>query len=518
MIIDGRTVTFTQGQTILQAATTAGIAIPSLCTLEGIEPPTACFVCVVRIHGAKGVVPSCATAAREGIIVDSDSDEVRRYRRTALELLLSEHAGDCEAPCTRICPAGLDIPAMAGYIAMQDADRAAATVWDRLPLPGVLGHICPAPCEKGCRRAQADGAVSIRSLHKWVADTAFESSTVSLPTMAPASGKKVAIIGAGPAGLACAYYLRRHGHACVIIDERELPGGMLRYGIDRTTLPLSVLDREIGVIRDMGVEFRMQCRVGKQLPLDELTKTTDAVILAPGVPDAQATGLFHVTLSSKGIAIELGTWLTDRPGVFACGGATGAGRMAARAIGQGRSTAESVHHYLSSGTASCQPRQFDCHLGRLKPGEMEQFTAIDLSVCNGTQGPFAGTTVAAATRCLQCDCGKKTDCGLRSYAHAYGVNQDQYRSGTRKGVERKRFAGGLVHEPGKCISCGRCIGITDADRMQPGLSFHNRGFDVTVGTPFGADIDVAMGSSLDRCIAACPTGALWNRKRTGPTP
>jgi ferredoxin len=521
IIIDGRTVSFKQGRTILQAASAAGIPIPFLCSFEGIEPPTSCFVCIVKIQGKKGMIPSCATPAREGMILESDSEEVRWYRRKALELLLSEHAGDCEAPCRRICPADLDIPAMARYIASQDLERAALTVWDRLPLPGILGCVCPAPCEKGCRRKQADGAVSIRELHKSVADTAFASEPAMPHPALPSSGKTVAVVGAGPAGLASAYYLSRNGHACTIFDEKEQPGGMLRYGTDRAALPLCILEREIGVISGMGVEFKMRCRIGEHLSLDDLLKAADAVVLAPGTQDAQSPSLFNVKTSPKGIDVESGTFTASRSGIFACGGAVIPGRMAARAVGQGRLTAASVHRYLgNAGKTGALSRLFDSRLGRLHTGEMEQFVSTDLSslpVGNGERGSFRESTVTAAARCLQCDCGKKDHCELRSYAQEYGINREQYRSGARKRVGRKRYAGGLMHEPGKCISCGRCIGITAADGALPGLSFQNRGFDVTVGAPFDADMDTAMGRSLDRCRAACPTGALWNWKRPGAT-
>jgi predicted molibdopterin-dependent oxidoreductase YjgC len=128
-------------------------------------------------------------------------------------------------------------------------------------------------------------------------------------------------------------------------------------------------------------------------------------------------------------------------------------------------------------------------------------------------GSFDLPLVESASRCLQCDCGKKDDCALRSYSQEYEADRDHYRTGKRKQVKRKRYPSGLVHEPGKCIDCGRCIGITAVSRAQPGLAFNNRGFDVTVNAPFKADIDAAMGSSLERCITACPVGALWKEGR-----
>ncbi len=521
LTIDNAAVPFEPGETILLAATRAGIAIPTLCSFEGIEPPTSCYVCVVKIQGRNGMAPACATLAEAGMVLESGSEEVRRCRRRALELLLSEHAGDCEAPCRRICPADLDIPVMARHIVEGSLDAAVRTVWSRLALPGVLGHVCPAPCQKGCVRAPVDGAVAIRELHKGVAEAAFKSGAPAAPRAAPASGKKITVIGAGPAGLSSAYYLALLGHACTVVDEREEPGGMLRYGIDRAVLPSAVLDQEIALIRDLGVAFRMGCRVGDQRALDELLQCSDAVVFATGAPAPDRPWLFDVHATAKGIAVEAHTFASSRGGVFACGGAVAVCRMAVRAVGQGRLTAESVHRFLthSAAGAAWSPR-FDSHLGKFEAEELRQLAATDLAssgIAESKASLFESSLVTAAARCLQCDCGKKLGCALRAYAQEYEVNRDQYRTGARKPVARTRYASGLVHEPGKCIDCGRCIGITAADHIRPGLTFNNRGFDVTVNAPFGADMDAAMGGALGRCIAACPVGALWKINGTKET-
>ena len=137
LTIDNNVLPFEPGETILQVATRAGIAIPTLCSFEGIEPPTSCYVCVVKIKGRNALAPSCATLAEDGMILESSSEEVRGYRRRALELLMSEHAGDCEGPCRRICPADLDIPVIAKHIVEGNLDAAVRTVRERLALPGV---------------------------------------------------------------------------------------------------------------------------------------------------------------------------------------------------------------------------------------------------------------------------------------------------------------------------------------------------------------------------------------------
>ena len=519
LTIDSVAVPFEPGETILQAAARAGIEIPSLCSYPGIEPPTSCYVCVVKIQGRRNAAPACATPAEEGLVVESGTEEVRRTRRRALELLMSEHAGDCEGPCRRICPADLDVPVLARHIAAGELDAAARTVRERLALPGVLGYVCPAPCEKGCVRAQADGAVSIRELHRRVA--AAEPPAGAGGGVAPATGKTVAVIGAGPAGLSAAYYLARRGHACTVIDEREEPGGMLRAGVDRAVLPLEVLDREIAAIRSLGVAFRTGCRIGDARAFDALAGGFDAVVLATGMPAPDQPWPFDVRVTPRGIAVEPHTFATSRGGVFACGGAIAVCRLASRAVGQGRLAAESAHRFLarSSPGAAWSPR-CDSHLGKPAAEELRQLVGTDLAAAMGAgarPGPFDAALVAAAARCLQCDCGKKLGCALRAYAQAYGINRDQYKTGARKPVERTRYASGLVHEPGKCIACGRCVGITAAGKIEPGLAFVNRGFDVAVKAPFGAELDAAMGSALERCIAACPVGALWDGRQPGLT-
>ena len=146
--------------------------------------------------------------------VESETAEVHQVRRTALELLLSDHVGDCLAPVP------LRLPGPHGHPADAPADHRRATCArrsrrsrTRIALPAVLGRICPKPCEKGCRRGAADGAVAVCQLKRFVADADLASGAPYLPECKPATGKRVAIVGAGPTGLSAAYYLRREGHA-----------------------------------------------------------------------------------------------------------------------------------------------------------------------------------------------------------------------------------------------------------------------------------------------------------------
>ena len=152
LTIDGRTVAVEGGATVLEAARSAGIRIPTLCHVEGMESVASCFLCCVQVEGRAGMSPACALPAADGMVVTTDSEDVRASRRMALELLLSDHAGDCIAPCSAACPAGLDVSRFVYEIAAGDVGRSMEVIHDRLALPGALGRVCPRLCEQSCRR------------------------------------------------------------------------------------------------------------------------------------------------------------------------------------------------------------------------------------------------------------------------------------------------------------------------------------------------------------------------------
>jgi formate dehydrogenase major subunit len=241
----------------------------------------------VQIEGRRTLSPSCAMPAAEGMVVATDSADVRTVRKMALELLLSDHAGECVAPCAAKCPAGLDIPGFVNGIATGDARHAMQVIGDRLVLPGSLGRICPRLCEQGCRRCDLDQGLAIGALHRYAADRDRASGAPYLPPRAPATGKRVAMVGAGPAGLAAAWYLQRKGHACTLFDAHPLPGGMLRYGIPAYRLPKDALDAEIAGLRTLGAQFRMSSQWGEGFTLAGLREVYDAVFLAIGAQHAQ---------------------------------------------------------------------------------------------------------------------------------------------------------------------------------------------------------------------------------------
>ncbi|MBM4318638.1 MAG: molybdopterin oxidoreductase [Deltaproteobacteria bacterium] len=273
LTIDGRPVSVAAGATLLQAARALGIDdIPTLCHDERLHPYGSCFLCVVEVPGTKKLFPACATEVREGMEVLTRSERVIAARKRALELLLSDHYADCLGPCQVACPAGVDIQ---GYVALVAAGRwleAARLIRERNPLPAVCGRVCVRKCEVACRRAVVDGAVGINMVKRFAADRVDEAGERSaiLPDVALPTGKRVAVVGAGPAGLACADLLARQGHAVTIFEAAPAAGGMLRYGIPEYRLPRDVLERDIQGILDLGVELLLARRLGRDFTLEQL--------------------------------------------------------------------------------------------------------------------------------------------------------------------------------------------------------------------------------------------------------
>ena len=191
-------------------------------------------------------------------------------------------------PCVALCPAGVDIP---GYMALVGEDRCADAV--RLirkdnPFPTACAYICEHPCEARCRRNMIDDAINIRGLKRYAVDHAGD---VPQPECAPATGKTVAIVGGGPSGLSCAYYLALMGHKVTVFEEAKQLGGMLRYGIPSYRFPRHLLDAEIASILSLGIEVHTGVTVGKDLWLEELQKQYDCLYIAIGAHQDKKTGI-----------------------------------------------------------------------------------------------------------------------------------------------------------------------------------------------------------------------------------
>lgn len=268
--INGKAYETEAGKTILQACRDHNVPIPTLCHDERLKPFGSCLLCRIEVKGARGTMLACGTEVTEGMEITTESDAISAARKMNIELLLSQHHGDCIAPCSLTCPANIDVQGYIAHIANGQYREALELIKDRNPLPVVCGRVCTRPCEDACRRNLVDERVGIDYLKRFVADLDLESAVPYLPTKKPATGKKAAVIGAGPAGLTCAWYLAAQGHEVTIFEKHPKGGGMLRYGIPAYRMPRDVLDREIDIIRNLGVDIRYNTEFGKDITWDSL--------------------------------------------------------------------------------------------------------------------------------------------------------------------------------------------------------------------------------------------------------
>ncbi len=280
--INGKEVCGFPGQTILAVAQENGIEIPTLCYDQRMEIYGSCGLCVVEMEGSNKLFRACATQIADGMIVKTDTQRVRESRKTNLELLLSNHVGDCRPPCALACPAHTDCQGYVGLIANGANEEALKLIKDQIPLPASIGRVCPHPCETACRRKLVEEPISILNLKRYAADIDLAAAQPYLPQKAAESGCKVAVIGGGPGGLSAAYYLAVAGHQVTVFDAAPKMGGMLRYGIPEYRLPKAVLDKEIALIAALGVTLRNNVKIGRDNSIASLQKEYDAVLVAIG--------------------------------------------------------------------------------------------------------------------------------------------------------------------------------------------------------------------------------------------
>lgn len=473
------------GTKLLHAARQLGIEIPTLCHWDGVPPMNSCMLCVVRNTKTGQLVPSCSTVAEEAMEIETDSGDVSAARKDVLDLIVSEHLGDCEAPCAHTCPASVNIPQMMRQMYSGDLDGAAYTVTLGLVFPWTLGYVCPAPCQNPCRRKSYDETMQIRDMHKSVAAQGLCDNPELLGCLAD-TGKSVAVVGAGLAGMSAAWVLRKFGHACMVYEKEAKAGGKLR-DLPESELPVEVLDAELARIGRLGVSFVYETEVtGKSLA--DMQNGYDAIVVA-----------------CNGVADPSGKIFEAKEH-----------KLNVRAVGNGKTTGQLVDRYLRGIDGDKFKPLFESKVGRMDKAQLEVMRShnetgeiFDAGTLdrdwNGSQGE--------AARCLHCDCRKRTTCRLRKWATEYGVETRKYTVPVMPEYRIIGREGDVVLEPGKCIKCGLCVEIAKKYGEDIGLTFVGRGFGMEIHVPFGETLEHGVKESAAECIDACPTAAIaWRRE------
>ena len=290
--VDGREVEVSGGLTILTALEQEGFDTPSLCNDVRLERANGnCGLCVVEVGDERREVKSCITPVQPGMAIRTRSETIDAYRKVRVEQLLCDHNADCEPPCQQTCPAHIDIQRYLALVTDGNFEAAVRVIKDRNPFPSACGRVCPHSCEGQCRRALVDSAVAINNVKRFAADWDLAREQPWLPTVARPSGKRIAVVGAGPSGLSAAFYAAAAGHDVTVFESMPQPGGMMRYGIPEYRLPKAVLDAEIATITALGVRIVCNKSLGTHLHLEDLQRDFDAVYLAIGSWTATPMGL-----------------------------------------------------------------------------------------------------------------------------------------------------------------------------------------------------------------------------------
>src|SRR5438034_971543 len=319
--IDGKEVTAIPGEAILRAAQRAGFEIPTLCDDEKLAPAAACRMCLVEIEGYHRPMPSCHLPVEPGMKITQASDSLFKLRKQNLEYILSDHNAYCMPPCQVSCPTHIDIP---GYLELMSKGQhveAARLVKEVLPFPYMLGLVCPRPCQECSRRGLVEEELAICQCTGYTGELVMEMEQAPTPfPQLPATGKRVAVVGAGPAGMTAAYYAALKGHAVTVFDMMEKQGGIARYGIPEYRLPKVKLDKELNSVWQLrDTEFKGGKMLGRDFSIDDLfTQGYDAVFLGLGawrsnelrVPGEDLPGVIeainYLRMNSEGNPVPVG--------------------------------------------------------------------------------------------------------------------------------------------------------------------------------------------------------------------
>ncbi len=472
--INGKKSRVARGTTLIEAARGMGINIPSLCYMEKLPHFTSCMICVVKDSDTGRLLPSCSSIAESGMKIDTESEEVFSARKKALELLLSEHVGDCEAPCRRGCPANMNIPLVFRNLEAGNSSAATDILKEHLPFPYTICSNCTATCEKVCRRGREDYAVEIRDINRALASARASSNSFEV-----SEDKNIAVIGSGAAGISAAWYLLKKGYRVEIFEKESRVAPSLRSLTE--DIDLSVVENELNELEKQSglkISCNREIETGN---LEAVLKEFDAVVVATGDKTE-----------------------TENERIYFAGASLKPGMLLPAAILSGAGAAEKIAQNFSNSTVEVS-REFDSKISKPEAEEIKHMIEKSEALRETAEET---DIIEKSSRCMHCECLRQESCSLRSYATEYGIKSIKYRAVERHSIVRNTDHPEIVYEPGKCIRCGICVRITGAENESGGVAFKGRGYDTIISPALNYSLNNAITESLEEVVKNCPTGAF----------
>jgi ferredoxin len=480
--IDGKGFEIKTGETVLSCARRNGIYIPTLCYYNHAGSGTSCMMCVVSIEGYMSLMPACETPAINGMKVSSNSEEVLHARKCSLELLLSEHRGDCLAPCERSCPLDGAIPDMLRCIQKDDDISALQVIQKNIPVPELTCFLCTAPCERGCRKklvaasSDAEERKPVKGKPVAIRDVIYElckSNSEDNYLYENLQGS-ITIIGQGAAGLYANLFAQRlYSDITYIEVSREVPFNKM-FG-DFSKKASSYITETLGDIYS-SIHVDKKIELLSEDLYKELYQSNKNIFYS--VYDDEV-------INNNNISGYVFKSITEKP-----------------FIKQLQVLYENINNITGEGESSAVA--FDSHFGKVSD-EALLIMNNNRTGLSSAQGNHSEKK-QKAMECLECDCRKADTCLLREYAVKENGKQNAYR-GERLPYNKKIY-NSVIYEQGKCIKCGICVRLAEAHGVSIAPGFTGRGYSTLVSFPFEKEPEADFFTISDECIRACPTGAL----------
>ncbi len=500
--IDDRECEVPEGTTILEAAGKLNIEIHTLCYKKGLPDYSSCMVCVVKNNKTGKFIPSCVAISEDGMDIDASGKEVMELRKKAVELLLSEHRAECEAPCKIVCPVELDIPLMNRLIAKGEMYEAAELAFHSMGFPETMCALCPGFCESACRRNKIDTHIAITGLKKYVEENHFNGRLIT--NRPEFNGRKIAVIGSGPLGLSIAFHLTKNGHRCVIFEKNGIAGGKLIREFTGKGLTDNMLFNEIEQAVSFGISIVKEVNIDDAMITNRLVNEFDII-----VSSVHGLNISYVTEEGRYVMLPGDLAMVRDKYIFTPAAALKNEKSVVRTFGEGKKAAKAVDIFLSQGNNFVDSKRFNSTLGKISETEKLEWTReVRNEGCRFEIISTAAEATSEAGNCMHCDCRAQTECRLRDLAETFGMKNPKEKLINGPVAKKINFSTGLVFENAKCIKCGICVRICNDTVEDPPLCFSGRGFSSIISEPLTARFAEILKSKTGECVEACPTGAL----------